>query len=289
MDTEPEGDRAATRSDALPPWRENRASRGLFGRASLRELWAYRELVGFLALRDLKVRYAQAAFGVAWALVQPIAAAAALTLVFDHVADVPSQGIAYPVFAFAGTVVWTYASGAVSAASDSLVGNPALVSKVYVPRIAAPLAAVLPGLADLAVGLVVLAPLALAAGLRPTPALLALPLVVVGAAAAALGVGLWLAALNVRYRDVRHATPLLLQLWLFLSPVGYPLDALSGAARTAAALNPLAGAVSAFRWSVLGTPLPLRDVLPSALVALALLLGGAAFFARAERDFADVL
>jgi ABC-type polysaccharide/polyol phosphate export permease len=202
------------------PWIENRPSQGL---ASLRprELWEYRELAYFLALRDVKARYKQAAFGIAWAVVQPVAGVALFTFVFRQLAGVSSEGINYVLFALCGYLVWTYFSATLTASATSLVTNAGLITKVYFPRLAAPLAALLPGLINLAPGLVLLAALMAYLGVAPTAAILAFPLCLVALMAVALGAGLLLAVVNVRYRDVGSVIGTLIQLWLFASPVAY--------------------------------------------------------------------
>jgi ABC-type polysaccharide/polyol phosphate export permease len=269
-------------------WVENRPSRGFRG-LDLRELRQYRELAGFLALRDLKVRYKQAAFGVAWAVLQPLIGVVVFTVVFRRLAKVPSDGIPYQVFAFLGLAVWAYVSGGVTKAAQSLVTNSPLVTKVYFPRVLAPLAAVLPGLLDLALSLVVLGALMAVARLAPTWAALTLPFWVLALLVVTLGVGIWLGALNVQYRDVNQAITLLVQLWLFLSPVAYPSSLVPDAWRPLYALNPLTGILDGFRWALLGAPWPGRYLAISLAVAAALLASGLLYFQHVERRFADVI
>src|SRR5215218_6360154 len=276
----PPGDRRA--------WIENRPSRGLRG-LDLRELWHYRELAGFMALRDLKVRYKQAAFGAAWAVLQPLVGVVVFTMVFRRLAKVPSDGIPYPVFAFLGLAVWAYVSSGVTKASQSLVSNSPLVTKVYFPRVLAPLASVLPGLLDLALSLVVLGVLMLVYHVTPSWAMLTLPLWLVALVAVTLSVGLWLAALNVQYRDVNHGVTLLVQLWLFVSPVAYPSSLVPQAWQSLYAMNPVAGLLDGFRWAILGTPWPGSDMVISLGVTAALLTSGVLYFQRVERRFADVI
>jgi lipopolysaccharide transport system permease protein len=278
---------------AAPPddrlaWIENRPSRGLRG-LDFRELWQYRELGGFLALRDLKVRYKQAAFGAAWAVLQPLVGVVVFTLVFRRLAKVPSDGIPYPVFAFLGLAVWAYVSSGVTKASQSLVSNSPLVTKVYFPRVLAPVASVLPGLLDLGLSLVVLGALMLVYHVSPTWALLTLPLWLVAMVAVTLSVGLWLAALNVQYRDVNHAVTLLVQLWLFVSPVAYPSSLVPLVWRPLYALNPVAGLLDGFRWALLGAPPPGAGLILSLGVTVMLLISGVLYFQRVERRFADVI
>ncbi len=269
-------------------WIENRPSRG-FRPLNLRELWAYRELAAFLALRDLKVRYKQALFGAGWAVVQPLAAAAVFTLVFQRLANMPSDGLPYPLFAFVGISVWTYFAGAVTKSTQTLVQNTALVSKVYFPRLIAPIAAILPGLLDLLISLSLLVVLIPLYGASIGWTALTTPLWVVPLVAAALGVGLWLGTLNVKYRDINQGVTLLLQLWLFVSPVVYPSSQVPERWRLAYFLNPVAGSIEAFRWSLLGAPWPGSGVLVSLASTVVILVGGVLYFLRMERRFADVI
>ena len=269
-------------------WIENRPSRGLRG-LDLRELWQYRELGGFLALRDLKVRYKQAAFGAVWAVLQPLVGVIVFTMVFHRLAKVPSDGIPYPVFAFLGLAVWAYVSSGVTKASQSLVSNSPLVTKVYFPRVLAPLASALPGLLDLAISLVVLGVLMLAYHVAPSWAVLTLPIWLLALVAVTLSVGVWLAALNVQYRDVNHAVILLVQLWLFVSPVAYPSSLVPDAWQPLYALNPIVGVLDGFRWAMLGAAWPGTGLILSLGVTAALLTSGVLYFQRVERRFADVI
>lgn len=269
-------------------WVENRPSRG-FRRLDLRELWEYRELAGFLALRDLKARYKQAAFGYAWALAQPLAGVVVFTIVFRRLADMPSDDIPYPIFSYVGLSVWAYFAGAASKATGSLVSNSALVSKIYFPRILAPTAAVLPGLVDMMLALTLLVVLMPVFGVAPTWAILTTPLWAIPLVGAALGTGLWLGALNVSYRDVGQAIGLLVQLWLFASPVAYPSSEVPEQWRTLYFLNPMTGVIEGFRWALIGGPWPGLRVLLSFAVIAALLVGGLLYFLRLERRFADVI
>jgi lipopolysaccharide transport system permease protein len=269
-------------------WVENRAPAG-WHKVDVRELWAYRELIAFLAVRDVKVRYKQAALGMLWAVLQPLAGALVFTVVFDRIANLPSDGIPYPVFAFVGVTVWTYFSSSVQNAMSSLVGNVGLVTKVYFPRMAAPIAAVLPGLLDMGISLGILVVLMVVYGVTPGLALLALPLCVVVLVALTFGVGLILATLNVRYRDVKGVSSLLLQLWLFASPVAYSSSVVKGRWGPFYDLNPMAGLIDAFRWSLLGTPAPSVGSLASLVVLVIVLIVGLAVFAHEERRFADII
>jgi lipopolysaccharide transport system permease protein len=256
----------------------------------LGELWSYRELVYFLAWREVKIRYKQTALGACWAVLQPLAAMGIFSLVFGRLARLPSDGVPYPLFSLAALVPWTYFSTGIGQAANSLVGNQHLLRKVYFPRLALPLAAVLAAGVDFLIAFALLLIACLAYGVTPGPRALWLLPVTALALAAALGVGLWLAAYNVRYRDVRYALPFLTQLWLYATPVVYPSSLLPSEWRTFAALNPLVGVVEGFRWALLGTasrPGPLLAV--SALSALALLASGVAYFRRVERHFADIV
>ncbi len=270
------------------PWVENRPSRGWRG-LDLGELRDHRDLVGFLALRDVRSRYKQAVLGVGWAVLQPLVATVALVVVFRRLIDVPSDGVPYHLFALAGFTMWTYVSGTIGAVTGSLLGDPALVTKVYFPRIVVPVAAVLPGLVDLAIGTAVLGALMGVAGHAPPVAIVALPLVVLGAVVVALGAGLWLCTFNVLYRDVGHGLPFLVQLWFFASPVAYPSSLVSESWRLVYALNPVVGLIDAARAVLLGGPLDGGIVAVSSLSALLLLVGGVLCFQRLERRFADVI
>ena len=269
-------------------WVENRPGRGS-RRLDLRELWEHRDLVALLALRALRSRYRQAALGAAWAVVQPLAGVLVLVVVFRRLIDVPSDGVPYLLFALVGYALWSYVSGGVGALTTSLVAEPALVTKVYVPRLTVPLAAALPGLVNLGVALGVLAvAMALLAFVPPVSAPL-LPVVVAFAVVVTLGAGLWLATFNVLYRDAGHALGFGLQLWFFASPVAYPSSLVEGGWRHLYALNPVAGLLDLGRGVVLGTPVSWVDLGISAAAALVVLAGGLACFQALERRFADVI
>jgi lipopolysaccharide transport system permease protein len=270
-------------------WRENRPDSGWFSGLRAREIWAYRELARFLALRDLKLRYKQTAFGIAWAIIQPLTAAAIFAIVFGHLADVPSDGLPYLVFAYTGVALWTYLASSVSAAAESLVEHHDLVTKVAFPRILAPCAAVMPGLLDLAFSLVILGGFMALYGIAPPPAVALLPLWVAAAVMVALGAGMLLCALNVQYRDVRYALGFVVQTWLFVSPVAYPSSLVEGAWRYAYAANPMVGVIDGVRWSVAGGPAPGWADLVSLPAGVALLGLGIVYFGRVERRFADVI
>jgi lipopolysaccharide transport system permease protein len=253
------------------------------------ELWEYRELLFFLVWRDIKVRYKQTVLGAGWAVLQPIASMLVFSLFFGRLAHMPSDGIPYPLFSLAALVPWTFFANGISQASASLVTNQQLVTKVYVPRVAIPLATVLAGLVDLAIAGVVLVAVMLYSGRTPSARVIWLLPLSVLAVAAALGSGLWLSASNVRYRDVRYVVPFLTQLWLFVTPVAYPTSLLPERWRAVYALNPMVGVVEGYRWALFGGVMSVTLVLASALGALLMLVTGAVYFRRVERTFADVV
>ena len=268
-------------------WVENRSGRGRL--VPWAELWSARELVGFFALRDLRVRYRQAVLGVVWVLVQPTITVAAFTLAFDRLADVDSLGRPYPVFALSGLLAWTYLSESISRGSESLASNSSLVTKVYFPRLVAPLAAMLPPLVDLSVGLILLAGLCIGYGVVPTAALLLLPLWLVLLILTALGPALLLAALNVRFRDVRHLVGPMLQILLFVSPVAYSARSLEGTRQYLYALNPAFAVLETARFVLIGAPWPGATVVVSLASTVTLAVVGLAYFQHAQRSFADVI
>lgn len=258
----------------------------------LRELWRFHELLYFLAWRELKVRYKQTLLGVAWAALQPIAYMLVFTLLFSKVFKIFVVG-PYQLLALSGSVIWLFFANSVTIASGSLVSNAALLTKVYFPRLLAPLAPILAALVDLAIAFLVLLAVMAAYGTFPDPVRVwtVVPFVLLAMGTAA-GVGAWLSALNVKYRDIRFVVPLLLQLWMFVSAVFYSflsLD-LDEPVRTIFWLNPMAGAVEGFRWALLGGIRPTGgDVLLSSLTGLVLLVSGVLYFRRAERTFADIV
>jgi lipopolysaccharide transport system permease protein len=258
-----------------------RPKRGL-ALPSPRELWQYRELLYFLAWRDVKVRYAQTLLGSAWAIFQPIALMLVLTFAFRKLANIQTESVAYPVFALAGIVFWTFFSRAVTQGSDSLVANSALLTRIYCPRLLIPIAVIFSGIVDFVLGLAVFVCVGAAYGYYPTwrLALLA-PLFLLGLGLAA-GITLFLSALNVRFRDIRQGLPFLVQLWLFLSPIAYPLDG------GIYALNPLVGIIDAFRWALVGTSVEPLSLLLSGTETVVMLVIGIAYFSRVERTFADL-
>jgi lipopolysaccharide transport system permease protein len=256
----------------------------------LGELWEYRELLYFLTWRDVKVRYKQTLLGAAWAILQPVLTMVVFSLFFGKLGKIPSDGIPYPIFCFAALVPWTFFSTGLMHTSNSLVGSANLIKKVYFPRLAIPLATLLSGAVDFLLAFAVLVVMMLGYGIFPTAAVLWLPLLVLLAMVNSLGVGLWLAALHVEFRDVRYVVPFLTQFWLFATPIAYPSSLLSEPWRTLYGLNPMAGVVEGFRWALLGTDsAPGPIVIVSALAAVLLMVSGALYFRRMERTFADVV
>ncbi len=255
----------------------------------LRDVWQYRELLFFLTWRDISVRYKQTALGAAWAILQPVFTMIVFSIFFGHLAKIPSDGVPYPVFTFCALLPWTYFAYALGESSNSLVGNANLISKVYFPRLVIPMAATLAGLVDFAIAFVVLLGLMVWYHIVPTLAILLLPAFLLLAIATALAVGLWLSALNVRYRDVRYTIPFLIQIWLFATPVAYPSSLLHGVWRTLYGINPMAGVVDGFRWALLGTAAPGATLLVSVGMVLVLLFGGLMYFRRMEQTFADIV
>ena len=256
----------------------------------LRELWDYRELLYFLTWRDIKVRYKQTALGAAWAIIQPFFMMVVFSLFFGKLAGVPSDGIPYPVFAFCGLLPWQLFAHALTESSNSLVGNQNLITKVYFPRLVVPIAAVLGGVVDFAIAFVILLVMMFYFGIVPGWAIVTLPLFIVLAITTALAVGLWLSALNVKYRDVRYTMNFLVQFWLFATPVAYPSSLIPEQWRWAYGLNPMAGVVEGFRWALLGKTDPPGALLAvSVAVVILLLVGGLYYFRRMEQEFADVV
>lgn len=269
---------------------EIRPSRG-WRAIDLRELWAYRELLIIFAWRDIKVRYRQTLLGAAWVMGQPLLTMLIFTLVFNRIARFSAPGgLPYPVFVLAGVLIWNFVSGTIASAGNSLIGAAYLISKVYFPRLAIPVSNVIVNVVDFLVGIVLLAGVMAWYRVVPGVTIVALPLIIAIAALFALGIGLWIAAANVEYRDVRVIIPFVLQLAMYATPIVYPLAALPEKYRPIAILNPMTGIVEAFRASLFGTPMPGALVLTWSVVAsLLCLIGGALYFRRMERLFADVI
>ncbi|HEX8769211.1 MAG TPA: ABC transporter permease [Acidimicrobiales bacterium] len=277
-----------TRAKDSEGWIENRPTRGRRA-LQFRELWSYRELVAFFAIRDVKVRYKQAVFGGAWAIIEPLAGAAVFTVVFGRLAKLPSDGIPFFVFAFAGLSLWSYFTTSVNNARSSLVKHSSLITKVYFPRMAAPLASVLPGLIDLGVAVLALVVMMVWVGLAPGIAVVTAPLFLAGAMVVAFGTGTLFAALTVQYRDVESVFGLVVQLWMFATPVVYSSSLIKGPWRWVYSLNPMVGVINGWRWSLLNGPPPRGEDLLSAVVGGMLLVVGLWVFQRHERRFADVI
>lgn len=256
----------------------------------LTELWQSRELLYFLVWRDVKVRYKQTLLGASWAVLQPLLTMVVFSLFFGRLAGMPSDGVPYPLWSFAALVPWALFSTALSQSANSLVGSQNLIKKVYFPRLAIPLAPTFAALVDFAIALGVLFGMMAWFGVLPgAQALWLLPLTML-ALVTSLGAGLWLSAINVEFRDVKHTLPFLLQLWLFATPIAYPSSLLDQKWRTVYALNPMAGVVEGFRWALLGAETrPSSMILASAAASSVLLVTGLVYFRRMERSFADVV
>ncbi|HEX8149726.1 MAG TPA: ABC transporter permease [Pyrinomonadaceae bacterium] len=256
----------------------------------LKELWEYRELLYFLTWRDIKVRYKQTALGAAWAVIQPFFMMVVFSLFFGKLGGIPSDGIPYPIFAFCALLPWQLFSHALSESGNSLVANERLITKVYFPRLIVPISAVLGGLADFAIAFAILLAMMAYYGITPTVMVITLPLFLLLAVMTALGVGLWLSALNVQYRDVRYTIGFLTQFWLFATPVAYPSSIVPERWRWLYGLNPMAGVVEGFRWALLGKAEgPGAMLAVSTLAVLLIFIGGLYYFRRMEQTFADIV
>jgi len=256
----------------------------------LGELWAYRELLYFLVWREVKVRYKQTALGVAWAVIQPLFAMVVFSVFFGRFGKMPSDGLPYPIFAYCALLPWQLFAFALAEASNSVVQNQRLITKVYFPRLIIPISAVAVGVVDFAISCVVLAGLMAYYRITPGVAVWTIPIWALLAVVTALAVGLWLSALNVRYRDIRYTLPFLTQIWLFATPVAYSLSIVPQGWRPWYALNPMVGVVEAFRWALLGKAGPPGlPVAISAVTVAVLLAGGLVYFRRTERTFADIV
>jgi lipopolysaccharide transport system permease protein len=266
---------------------ENRS--GLFD-IDWSELWEYRELLYAFVGRELKIRYKQTAIGVSWVVLQPLITVAIFTVIFGRLAKMPSDGIWYPVFALTALIPWNFFSQAISRSATALVGNANLVSKVYFPRMVLPLSMVVAPVVDLALSLVLLFGLLLYAGIPLTLKVLALPAFILVTMFTATGIGLFVSAANVKYRDVGHAIPFVIQIWMFVSPIVYPVSLVPEHWRWLYGLNPMAGVIEGFRWALLGQTAPDPIVMGSScLVFFAVLIAGLIYFRKMERQFADVI
>jgi lipopolysaccharide transport system permease protein len=257
---------------------------------NLRDLWEYRELAYFLTWRDIKVRYKQTVLGASWAIIQPFFTMIIFSIFFGRLAGLPSDGVPYPIFAYAALVPWTFFANGLSNSSNSLVGSSNLLKKVYFPRLVIPISAILAGVIDFVLAFIVLILMMISFRIYPTVNALFLPLLLLLALITSLGVGLWLSALNVQFRDIRYAVPFVINAWMFATPIAYPSSLLEEPWRTLYGLNPMAGVVEGFRWALLGTETqPGAMVFISAAVAIIVFIGGLYYFRRIEKTFADVV
>lgn len=259
---------------------------------NLRDLWTYRELVYFMMWRDVKVRYKQTMLGAAWAIIQPVLTMIVFTFLFGRIAKLPTDNnIPYPIFSYAALLPWGLFVTALNQASRSLTSNQNMVTKIYFPRLVLPLASILSGLVDFVIAFIILIGLMIYYGVTPSPnAIWALPLFLLLTVVTALGVALWLSAINVQYRDVNYALPFLTQFWLFITPVAYSSNLISEKWQLVYSLNPMAGVVNGFRWALLGTDTgPGPGMAVSVLISLLILIGGLFYFRNMEKTFADTI
>lgn len=279
------------KANVAPPMIEVwiRPSRGWMA-VNWRELWEYRELLWLFVWRDIAVRYKQTVLGASWAIIQPLLMMVVFSIFFGRLAGVSSEGVPYPIFSYAALVPWIFFANGVTAAANSLVGNAGILKKVYFPRLMLPMSAVMAGLLDFVLAFLVLLGMMMFYNIQIQATILWTPFFLLLAMATAVGVSLWLSALNVEFRDVRYIVPFLIQLWLFATPVAYPSTIIPEPWQTLYGLNPMVGVVEGFRWALLGTPPgPGWMTGLSAVVALALLVTGAFYFRRMEKAFADVV
>lgn len=289
---------SASRVTVSPELNSNRASRqplviieptSSWVSINLRELWAYRELLYFLIWRDVKVRYKQTGLGVAWAIIQPLFTMLIFTLFFGRLARVPSDNVPYPLFAYAGLLPWTFFANAITTSSNSLISSSQLITRVYFPRMIVPVAAVGAGLVDFGLAFTMLLPLMIYYQVSPTWGLLMFPVLALLTTLLALGVGMWLSAVNVKYRDVRFVLPFLIQLGLFVSPVIYPMSFLPQQVRSIIAFNPMAGLIEAYRSSLFGLSFNWKLLCLSIALTVVLLTYSSYTFRQMEKSFADII
>jgi len=273
---------------ARPVVTEIRPTKGLFD-LELEGLWPYRELLGVLVKRDIQILYRQAALGIAWAILQPAFSVLIFAIIFGHFAKMPSDGIPYPIFAFAGVLPWTYFAEALRRSSNGLVSEAELIRKVYFPRLLVPVAGVIAPALDFFVGLVILLGLMLVYGVMPTWNLLAVVPLLALAGFQALAIGLWLGPINVRFRDIKYTLPFLIQIWMYASPIVYPLSLIPKEWHWLYSLNPMVGVIEGFRWAIAGGTFNVLPLLISVAVGSVLIVGGLVFFKHMERTFADVI
>ena len=256
----------------------------------LHELWEYRELLYFLVLRDIKVKYKQTVIGAGWAVIQPLFTMVVFSVIFGRLANLPSDGVPYPIFSFAGLVPWVFFSNGLTQSSGSLVGGGGLIKRIYFPRLIVPIAGVLSGIVDFFLSFLILLGMMAYFGIVPTVAVIWLPFLLLLAIVTSLGVGLWLSAMNVQFRDIRYAVGFIVQIWLYATPIAYPSSMIPAQWRALQGLNPMAGVVEGFRWALLGTETaPGSMLMISVPAALVLLISGALYFRRMEKNFADVV
>jgi lipopolysaccharide transport system permease protein len=257
---------------------------------NLRDLWAYRELILFLTWRDLKVRYKQTLLGASWAILQPFLTMVVFSIFFGNLAKIPSDGVPYPVFSYAALLPWTLFSKALQDASKSLVASSHMITKIYFPRMILPLSSVLAGLVDFFIAFIVLFGMMFYFGITPAAKVWMLPIFLLLALITAIGVGLWLSALNVLYRDIGYVIPFLTQFWMFITPIAYPSSMIPEKWQAIYAINPMTGVVDGFRWALLGSGQPPgKMALVSGIVAIVLFISGMFYFRRMERQFADMV
>ena len=253
-------------------------------------VWRFRELLQVLVMRDLQVLYKQALLGAGWAILQPVFAVIIFSIIFGFIVHMPSEGVPYPLFAFAGVLPWTYLAEAVRRSGVGLVTDAELVRKIYFPRLIMPLANVVSPLVDFCIAFVVLLIVMAFYGIAPNVKMLVIPVLMIVAALLALSIGLWLAPINVRFRDIKHTLPFMIQIWMYASPIVYPLSLVPEQWRVLYSLNPMVGVIEGFRWAVFGQGEPNFMALGmSAIIIVVLLAGGLVFFRRMERTFADVI
>ena len=255
----------------------------------IRELWAYRELITAFTMRDVKLRYKQTGLGIAWAVLQPLLTMVIFTVFFGGLAKIPSDGVPYPLFVLAALLPWTLFAEGLTRSTTSMVTNANIMTKVYFPRLIMPLSSIISPLVDFAVSFIILIAMMVYYGFMPTLNILFLPVFLLLALATALGVGLWLSALNVKYRDFQYTVPFLIQIWMFASPVVYPASLVSDSMRIWYGLNPMAGVIEGFRWALLGTGAPSAMVLVSVGMVIVLLVSGMFYFRRMEQYYADIV
>jgi lipopolysaccharide transport system permease protein len=255
----------------------------------LHELWAYRELVTSFTLRDIKLRYKQTGLGIAWAVLQPLLTMVIFTVFFGGLAKIPSDGVPYPLFVLAALLPWTLFAEGLTRSTTSMVTNANIMTKVYFPRLIMPLSSIISPLVDFAVSFIILLAMMVYYGFVPTLNILFLPVFLLLALATALGVGLWLSALNVKYRDFQYTVPFMIQIWMFASPVVYPSSLVPESLRMWYGLNPMAGVIEGFRWALLGTGTPSAMVLVSVGMVIVLLVSGMFYFRRMEQYYADIV